>query len=203
MLKLKETVIVEGKYDQIRLSNILDAHILTTDGFGIFSDREKRQLIRRLAEQNGIVLVTDSDRAGFQIRHYISGFVDPQYIKQVYIPDVFGKESRKKEFSKEGKLGVEGIEDQVLLECFRRGGVCTEQNKESQTVRPITKSDLMEWGLSGGKDSSHRRQQLQKQLSLPARLSANALLGVLNSLYDYEQFVALLPEEWTCSVDTE
>ena len=196
MLKLKETVIVEGKYDQIRLANLLDAHILPTDGFGIFTNKEKRALIRRLAEKNGIILVTDSDRAGFRIRHYITGFVNSKYIKQVYIPDILGKESRKTEPSKEGKLGVEGIEDQVLLECFRRAGIEPSQEEPSKEGRPITKADLVAWGLSGGAYSRQRRLMLQQSLSLPARLSANALLSVLNSLYDYDQLRSLLPLEW-------
>lgn len=141
--------------------------------------------------------MTDSDRAGFRIRHYITGLVDPKYIKQVYIPDILGKESRKATPSKEGKLGVEGIEDQVLLECFRRAGVEPRQEEPRKKGRLITKADLVDWGLSGGTCSRQRRLMLQQRLSLPARLSANALLSVLNSLYDYDQLRSLLPREWS------
>ena len=194
MLKLKQAVIVEGRYDKARLSTLLDATILTTDGFGIFRDREKLALIRRLAAQSGIILLTDSDAAGFRIRRYLAGAVPKEQITHVYIPDLWGKERRKARPSAEGKLGVEGIPNQLLLEAFRRAGVAVEeaQAPSASTPPPITKADLMEWGLSGGPDSAARRRALLRQLKLPERLSANALLEMLNRMYDRETVRSVL-----------
>lgn len=190
MLKIKETVVVEGKYDKVRLSGLLDAHILTTEGFGIYSDADKRALLRRLADTTGLVLVTDSDRAGFRIRRYITGLVGADKVRQVYIPDVPGKEKRKAAPSKEGKLGVEGIDNDLLLACFARAGVTAEPTAPSDDSRcPITKYDLYALGLSGAPDCAERRRRLLARLGLPAGLTANALLPVLNALYDRDAFV--------------
>lgn len=194
MLKLRQTVIVEGKYDLMRLQKILDCNILTTNGFRIFSDPEKRALIRRLALRDGIVLLTDSDRAGFRIRGYISGLVPPRCIQQVYIPDVFGKEPRKAAPSKEGKLGVEGIDEQTLLACFQKAGIQAEGVEVPAPREPITASDLYELGLSGGQESAIKRRKLAQSLELPASLSTSALLRVLNLLYSRKEFLQLVQE---------
>lgn len=192
MLKLRQTVIVEGKYDLMRLRNVLDCNILTTNGFRIFSDPEKRALIRRLALRDGIILLTDSDRAGFRIRGYISGFVPARYIRQVYIPEIFGKEPRKAAPSKEGKLGVEGIDEQTLLACFQKAGITAEGVEAPAPREPLTAADLYELGLSGGQESAIKRRQLAHSLELPASLSTSALLRVLNLLYSREEFLRLM-----------
>lgn len=156
MIKLDRPVIVEGKYDVIRLSNIIDALIIKTDGFGIFKDKEKQSLLRRLAGKKGIIVLTDSDSAGFLIRNFIAGIVPPEKITHVYIPDIFGKEKRKEAPSAEGKLGVEGICEELLLESFRKAGVTATASVEKR--RLITNIDLYEAGLSGGKDSAKKEK---------------------------------------------
>lgn len=193
MIHLKETVVVEGKYDKIKLSSIVDANILVTDGFQLFQDREKTGLLRKLAQKDGIIVLTDSDVAGFQIRSYIKNAVgNSGKVTHVYIPDIFGKEKRKDKPSKEGKLGVEGVSSGVLLEAFRKAGVFSEQERES---RKITKADFYEDGLAGSADSSARRNKLIQLLDLPEHLSANALLGVLNSLMSYEEYKKLIQQD--------
>lgn len=186
MIKLDRPVIVEGKYDVIRLSNIIDALIIKTDGFGIFKDKEKQSLLRRLAGKKGIIVLTDSDSAGFLIRNFIAGIVPPEKITHVYIPDIFGKEKRKEAPSAEGKLGVEGICEELLLESFRKAGVTASASVEKR--RLITNIDLYETGLSGGKDSAKKRKELLKRLSLPERMSASSLIKILNSFVTYEEF---------------
>lgn len=186
IIHINETVVVEGKYDKIKLSSILDAVIIETGGFAIFSDRERLRLIRRLAEKNGVLILTDSDAAGFRIRRYLGGALPPDRVHHAYIPDLYGKEPRKPQPSKEGKLGVEGVPKEAILRALRRAGVlCGEP---VQPVRRITKTDLFEDGLSGGADSRARRAALLKALDLPARLSANAMLEVLNAVTDYEGY---------------
>lgn len=193
MIHLKETVVVEGKYDKIKLSSIVDANILVTDGFQLFQDRGKTGLLRKLAQKDGIIVLTDSDVAGFQIRSYIKNAVgNSGKVTHVYIPDIFGKEKRKDKPSKEGKLGVEGVSSEVLLEAFRKAGVFSEQERES---RKITKADFYEDGLAGSADSSARRNKLIQLLDLPEHLSANALLGVLNSLMSYEEYKKLIQQD--------
>lgn len=186
MIKLDRPVIVEGKYDVIRLSNIIDALIIKTDGFGIFKDKEKQSLLRRLAGKKGIIVLTDSDSAGFLIRNFIVGIVPPEKITHVYIPDIFGKEKRKEAPSAEGKLGVEGICEELLLESFRKAGVTATASVEKR--RLITNIDLYEAGLSGGKDSAKKRKELLKRLSLPERMSASSLVKILNTFVTYEEF---------------
>lgn len=186
MIKLDRPVIVEGKYDVIRLSNIIDALIIKTDGFGIFKDKEKQSLLRRLAGKKGIIVLTDSDSAGFLIRNFIAGIVPPEKITHIYIPDIFGKEKRKEAPSAEGKLGVEGICEELLLESFRKAGVTATASVEKR--RLITNIDLYEAGLSGGKDSAKKRKELLKRLSLPERMSASSLIKILNSFVTYEEF---------------
>ncbi len=193
MIKLKEAIIVEGKYDKIKLSSIVDGLIITTDGFGIFKDREKRELIRLLAKKRGIIILTDSDSAGFLIRSHIKGFVTEGEIKNVFVPDIFGKEKRKTAPSKEGKLGVEGISREILESALEKAGVINrqEQNEglsDQPKQRQVTKTDLFEDGLSGKADSKAKRALLLSQLDLPERMSTNTLLEAINALYSYEEY---------------
>lgn len=187
MIKIKQAVIVEGKYDKIKLSSIIDAPIIQTDGFGIFKDKELQRLIRILAEKDGILVLTDSDSAGFKIRSFIGSTVDNKYIKHAYIPDIFGKEKRKDEPSKEGKLGVEGMPESVIIEALEKAGVLCEEVDEPE--RPITKQDLYELGFSGKPDSAEKRGALLRYYNLPSRLSANSLVKVLNCITTYDRFV--------------
>ena len=185
MRKIREVVVVEGRYDKNTLSQVVDAVILETSGFGIFNDREKRKLLQTLAEKRGLIVLTDSDGAGFLIRNHIKGFVDPSLVKHAYIPDIPGKERRKARASREGKLGVEGMRPQVLLDALTRAGATFEDESNTQTSSPrITKADLYALGLSGGAESARKRVELQRELELPERLSADALLDVLNALMD-------------------
>ncbi len=189
MIKLEQAVIVEGKYDKIKLSSILDALIIETDGFGIFKDKEKQRLIKRLANEKGIIIMTDSDSAGFKIRSFLGGSIPNDRITHVYIPDIFGKEKRKTEASKEGKLGVEGIPIKIILDALEKSGVtCTETSERSS--REITNIDLYELGLSGGKDSRSKREILLKYLELPTRLSTSSFVKILNTFTTYDEFIA-------------
>ena len=187
MIKIKQAVIVEGKYDKIKLSGIIDAPIIQTDGFGIFKDKELQYLIRTLAKKRGILVLTDSDSAGFKIRSFIGSTVDPKDIIHAYIPDIFGKESRKTEPSKEGKIGVEGVSEEIIMQALTNAGVLCESTPEPE--RPITKLDLYELGFTGGEDSSKKRAALLKHYSFPERLSANSLIKVLNCVTTYERFL--------------
>ena len=188
MRKIREVVVVEGRYDKNTLSQVVDAVILETSGFGIFNDREKRKLLQTLAEKRGLIVLTDSDGAGFLIRNHIKGFVDPSLVKHAYIPDIPGKERRKSKPSREGKLGVEGMRPQVLLDALTRAGATFEDEPNIETSSPrITKADLYALGLSGGEESAKKRIELQRELELPERLSADALLDVLNALMDREE----------------
>ena len=186
MIKIKQAVIVEGRYDKIKLSGIIDAPIIETSGFGIFKDKEMQKLIRTLAEKTGIVILTDSDSAGFKIRSFIGSTAGSGKIFNAYIPDIFGKEKRKTEPSKEGKLGVEGVSEEIIIEALERAGVLYETVNEPE--RPITKQDLYELGLSGKADSAEKRQRILKYYNLPSRLSANSLVKVLNCITTYERF---------------
>lgn len=189
MIKIKEAVIVEGKYDKIKLSSLIDGLIIETGGFQIFSDRERIELLRRLADTRGLLILTDSDSAGFLIRNHIQSCIPKEKIRHAYIPDLYGKEKRKLHPSKEGKLGVEGIDPEILLESIRRSGaVAIEEAGSSEEKRKITKLDLYEDGFSGGADSSKKRQVLLRELGLPERLTAKALVPVLNSLVNYEEY---------------
>lgn len=179
MLKIDEAVIVEGKYDKIKLSSIIDTVIIVTNGFGIFKDREKLELIRYYAETTGIIILTDSDNAGRKIRGYLKSAIGGGNIRNVYIPDVFGKEKRKDKPSAEGKLGVEGIDKELILEAFEKSGITASVREKPHD---ITKLTLYELGLSGGNDSSRMRKLLQKSLRLPECLSATALIEVLNTM---------------------
>lgn len=193
MIRLKEAVIVEGKYDKIKLENILDALILTTDGFGIFKDKEKQTFLRRLACERGLIILTDSDSAGFLIRNFLQSSIPPSQLTHVYIPDLFGKEKRKAVPGKEGKLGVEGVSEQVLLDAFARAGV-TAQQSEQPPEQPLTAADLFELGLSGSPNSTQKRKALLQKLGLPERLSTTALLRVLNTCVPREAFYEAIKE---------
>lgn len=204
MIKIKEAVIVEGRYDKIRLSSIIDGLIITTDGFGIFKDKEKMQMLRKLAETRGLLIITDSDSAGFVIRSHIKSCIPSKYIKHAYIPDVFGKERRKQSYSKEGKIGVEGMTAQVILDALQKAGViCGDSESkliETDKKRKITRQDFFRAGLSGGNNSSALRAELLSKLKLPSRMTANALLGVINDYMTWEQFAELfdINDEQNC-----
>ena len=190
MLKIREVILVEGRYDKKALSQVVDAVILETGGFAVFHDRQKQKLLRTLAETRGLIVMTDSDGAGFVIRNFIKGCVPPALVKHAYIPDVFGKERRKAAPSKEGKLGVEGMRPEILLEALRRAGA-TVEGEESAASGTISKADLYKKGLSGREDSAARRKALMARLELPERMSATALLDVLNALMSREEFYRL------------
>lgn len=183
MISVNEVIVVEGRYDRNTLSQVFDAVIVETSGFGVFNDREKLALLRRLAEARGLVVLTDSDGAGFVIRNFLKGAIDPALVKQAYIPDIAGRERRKRAPSKEGKLGVEGMKPEVLIETLRRAGATLGGEEPARRAGGITKATLYELGLSGGPGSAEKRRALLKELDLPEKLSANALLDVLNALY--------------------
>lgn len=189
MIKINEAVIVEGKYDKIKLSNILDALIIETNGFGIYKDKERRDFIRRLAKERGLIILTDSDHSGFQIRNFIANCAKGGSVKHLYIPDVYGKERRKEQPSKEGKLGVEGISDDILIKLFSDNGV---EYENSQPRELITNYDLFAAGISGTPQASKKKKKLLKQLNLPEFLSTNSLLDCLNSMMSKSEFETLL-----------
>ncbi len=195
MLQIKQAIIVEGKYDKIKLSSLVKAVIIQTNGFGIYKNQELLELIRYYARTTGILILTDSDRAGFQIRNYIRGAIPEGDVRNIYIPDIFGKERRKVKPSAEGKLGVEGIDAGILREAFRKAGVLTEEKPVSE---PVTKTDLYLAGFSGRPNSSEKRREFQKYLNLPANLSASALLEVLNSMMTREEFLKQIQEYESC-----
>lgn len=190
MYKVSEVIVVEGRYDKNTLSQVVDAVIIETSGFGVFNDKEKQQLLRTLAEKRGLIVFTDSDGAGFVIRSFIKGCVPPQYVKHAYIPDIYGKERRKSKASKEGKLGVEGMPPEVIIESLRRAGA-TVDGEKYDTLQPVTKADLYKMGLSGKTDSSRKRAMLLKKLDLPERLTADGLLQVINIIMTREEFLKL------------
>ncbi len=196
MTKVEEVIIVEGRYDKNALSQVVDAVILETAGFGIFHDRQKQRLFRRMAETRGLIILTDPDGAGFVIRNFLKGCVPPERVKHAYVPDISGKERRKSAPSREGKLGVEGMRPQVLLEALRRAGA-TFSGEGSQTPigERISKADLYRLGLSGGAGSREKRAALLRRLDLPERLSADGLLDVLNALMSREDFLARMEED--------
>ncbi len=205
MIKLRQTIVVEGRYDKSKLATLFDANIIETGGFVIFKDAEKLALLRRLAAQSGVILLTDSDAAGFRIRAFLSGALPKEQITHVYIPDVYGKERRKERPSAEGKLGVEGVDKDRILQAFRLAGVPLDgdppQPKASgaKDDAPITAADLYADGLTGGPDAATRRRRLQSLLGLPARLSTAALLQILNRLYTrrhYRETLLLLSGEF-------
>lgn len=187
-IKLSEAVIVEGKYDKIKLSNILDAFIIETNGFAVFKDKTKLSFIKKLAKERGIIILTDSDHAGFMIRNYISSGVPKEQIKNVYIPDIFGKEKRKNAPSKEGKLGVEGMTKEVIVEAFSKVGITSSKSMCSD---PVTTVDFYDLGLTGGAGSKAKRKALCKTLDLPEFLSTSSLISCINNFMTKEEFYSV------------
>ena len=191
MHSVREVIVVEGRYDKNALSQVVDAVIIETSGFGIFNDAEKRKLLQTMAEARGLIVLTDSDGAGFVIRNYIKGCVDPKLVKHAYIPDVYGKERRKSAPSREGKLGVEGMKPQVLLDALIRAGATFDDEENKKTAPRISKADMYARGLSGREGSAEKRARLIKQLGLPERLTADGLLDVLNATMSREEFLSI------------
>ncbi len=191
MISINEVIVVEGKYDRNTLSQIVDATILETSGFGIFKDKKSQEMLRSLARRRGIIIFTDSDGAGFVIRNFISGIVEPQYIKHAYIPDIVGKERRKSTPSKEGKLGVEGMTPDIIIKALKRSGASINEGSPG-SYSEITKADLYAMGLCGKEGSAEKRKQLQQKLSLPEHLSSNNLLKVLNIISSKKELEEIL-----------
>lgn len=185
--RIEEVIVVEGRYDRNMLLQVVDATVVETGGFSVFNDREKLAFLRKLAQKRGLILLTDSDGAGFVIRNYLKGAIPKEQVKQAYIPDIPGKERRKRKAGKEGKLGVEGMTPEILLQALRRGGATFVGEAAPSAAVPITKADLLDRGLIGP-GSTQKRQQLLKNLELPEHLSPNALLETLNLLMSREEF---------------
>lgn len=194
MIKIKEAIVVEGRYDKNTLSQVVDAPIIETSGFGIMKDKTQLAFLRRVAQKRGLVILTDSDGAGFVIRNFLKSAIPTDQLKHAYIPDITGKERRKTAPGKEGKLGVEGMTPEVIIDCLRRAGATVEGETAAKTASVITKQDMMDLGLSGGKDSSQKRQGLLKKLNLPSHMSANALLQALNLLYTLEDLTEIVKQ---------
>ncbi len=192
MVKIKQAIVVEGRYDKNTLSQVVDATIFETSGFGIMHSEEKLALLRRVAKKHGLIVFTDSDGGGFVIRNYLKGVIEPQYLLHAYIPDVYGKEKRKSAPGKEGKLGVEGMPPEVILACLRRAGATFQNEQVQQKREEITKTDLYMLGLSGTPDSKKKRLELLKKLDFPEHMSANALLQALNLLYTKEELYQII-----------
>ena len=192
MIKLKQAVIVEGKYDKIKLQSILDALIIETGGFDIFSDKERLNMIRSLAKKRGIIIMTDSDAAGFIIRNYLGGSIPKEQITHVYIPDIIGKEKRKEEWSKEGKLGVEGIPKDIILKSLIKAGIQIDENNtdpiNDNKIKVVTRIDLYNDGLSGTVGSKKRLDKFKKLVDLPEHISKTALLDVINIMMTYDEY---------------
>lgn len=197
MLRVEQAVVVEGKYDKIKLQSIMDATIIVTNGYRIFKDKEKLELIRFYARKKGIIILTDSDGAGFKIRGYLKGSVPEGKIKNVYIPDVFGKEKRKDKPSCEGKLGVEGIKKELIIEAFNKAGIkfSGDDTVSDREKTPVTRADIYDAGLTGAPDSSEKRKRLLKKLGLPERLSTSGMLDAINTMMSAEEFAQLINEE--------
>ncbi len=191
MIHIQQAIIVEGKYDKIKLSSVIDAVIIVTNGFSIFKDKEKMSLIRTYAKKTGIIILTDSDSAGFKIRNYLKGSVEGNIIN-VYIPDIFGKERRKEKASKEGKLGVEGMDGEIIINALKKAGVVfSERDIQKES---ITRMNLYEDGFSGGDNSSFKRKKLLKYLELPELLSVSGMLDILNSMFTLDEYKKIISE---------
>lgn len=195
MRRIREVIVVEGRYDKNALRQVVEATVVETGGFGVFNDRERLALLRRLAAERGLILLTDSDAAGFVIRNFLKGAIPRDQLKQAYIPDIYGKERRKAAPGKEGKLGVEGMSPQVLLAALERAGATFEDGQPSEErAEPITKADLYALGLTGGQDSQTKRRALLQKLGLPEHMTANAMLEALNILYTRGEFLSAMEE---------
>ena len=192
MVKIRQAIVVEGRYDKNTLSQVVDAPILETSGFGIMKDKAQLELLRKVAKKRGLIVFTDSDGAGFVIRNFLKSAIEPQYLLHAYIPDIPGKERRKSAPGKEGKLGVEGMTPQVIIDCLRRAGADIEGEETSRKTAEITKTDLFDLGLSGGPDSKAKRLALLKKLELPEHMSSNTLLQALNLLYDKDEICKIV-----------
>lgn len=193
MYKIKETIIVEGVYDKIKLSRFIDGIIITTHGFSVFKNEKLKASIKNLAEETGVVILTDSDSAGFQIRNYIKQMLPEDKVLHAYIPDVYGKEKRKIAAGAEGLLGVEGINDDVIIDALKKAGCTLDGDKESpRDGRAVTKADMYRLGLSGGEGSAQRRDALARELGLPHKISANMFLDVVNRLLTYEKLCEIV-----------
>ncbi len=195
MIKIREAIVVEGRYDKNTLAQIVDAPIIETSGFGIMKDKKNLEFLRKVAQTRGLIVFTDSDGAGFVIRNFLKGAISPEYLKHAYIPDVPGKERRKSAPGKEGKLGVEGMPPETIIDALRRAGATVEGESATHSVGNITKQDLMELGLSGGPDSAAKRQALLKKLDLPEHMSSNAMLQAFNLLMDLNKLQSLMAGE--------
>ena len=191
MIKIREAIVVEGRYDKNTLSQIVDAPILETSGFGIFKDKKQMALLRKVAMVRGLIVFTDADGAGFVIRNHIKSAIPAQYLKHAYTPDILGKERRKAAPGKEGKLGVEGMRPEIIVEALRKAGA-TVEGEDASVCQQITKQDFVELGLSGGADASAKRLALLKYLDLPEHMSANAMLQALNLLYSLEELTGIV-----------
>lgn len=189
MIRIQEAIVVEGRYDKNTLAQLVDAPIFETSGFGVMNNRELLAFLREVAQRRGLIIFTDSDGAGFVIRNYLKGALPKDKVLHAYIPDILGKERRKRQGSKEGKLGVEGMTPEILLAALRDAGAHIEGETTAKTGKPITKLDLFELGLSGGAESNARRAALKRDLSLPEHLSANGLLEALNVLFRRDEFL--------------
>ena len=190
MIKIKEAIVVEGRYDKNTLSQLGDTVILETNGFGIFKDKEQLALLRKIAQKRGLIVLTDSDGAGFVIRNHLKGALPQDQVKHAYVPDLFGKEKRKRKAGKEGKLGVEGMRPEVLEKALRQAGATVlDGEAQAHSGPPLTKADLFAAGLSGGEGSKEKRQALLKKLDLPEHLTPNAMLPVLSALFDRESLL--------------
>lgn len=194
MRRIREVIVVEGRYDKNTLKQVVDATVVETGGFGVFNDKERLALLRRLAAERGLIVFTDSDGAGFVIRNFLKGAIPKHQIKHAYIPDIYGKERRKNAPGKEGKLGVEGMKSEVLLSALERAGATFEDGKTQHQHTPVTKTDLYELGLTGGANSAERRAALLKKLSLPERMTTNAMLEAVNLLFDREELFRLVAD---------
>lgn len=194
MIRIKEAILVEGRYDVNTVRQVVDTVILETGGFRIFNNAEQLQMIRRIAAVRGLIVLTDSDGAGFVIRNYLKGALPKQQVKQAYIPDVLGKESRKRKVSKEGKLGVEGMRPTVIIDALRRAGATflDDNTASERQAPPIIKADLFAWGLSGGQGSAARRKLLLRKLDLPEHMTANALLEFINAVSTRSEILEVL-----------
>ena len=195
MIKIREAIVVEGRYDKHTISQVVDAPILQTNGFGIMKDKAQLELLRQVAQRRGLIIFTDADGAGFVIRNFLKSAIPSQYLKHAYIPDIYGKERRKSAPGKEGKLGVEGMPPEVILDCLTRSGATVEGEVAQKPMQPITKQDFALFGLSGGVCSSEKRKMLLKTLGLPEHMSANAMLQAVNLLYTKEEFAQFVKEQ--------
>ena len=191
MVKIREAIVVEGKYDKNTLLQIVDATVLETSGFGVFRDKEQLDLLRRVAEKRGLIVFTDADGAGLVIRNFIKSAIPAKFLKHAYTPDIFGKERRKATSGKEGKLGVEGMRPEIILEALRRAGA-TFDDAPNSVDGQISKQDLMELGLSGGMNAAANRALLLKKLGFPGNMSANSMLQALNLLYTFQELQQIM-----------